>query len=233
MVMRTFAHAFLEWIESLRFPEPIPHRVEVLDPYRDKQVRRVVRAFAQRYYADFRPRIGVFGINPGRFGGGVTGLMFTDPVALREDCGIPNDLGTRRELSATFVYRTIAAFGGPAVFFSQFYLSALSPLGFVQDGKNFNFYDDPVLNEVALPLIVHSIHQQLTFPLRREVAIILGSGQLRAVAERLNAVHEFFDTLLFLEHPRFVAQYRRKQLDDYVERYVRTYHEALSICGER
>lgn len=109
--MRTFADAFLRWYESLRFPEPVPEGIEVLDPRGDERVRRAVRAFAERYYRDRNPRIGVFGINPGRFGAGVTGIIFTDPVALREECGIPNDLGERRELSGTFVYRTIAAFG--------------------------------------------------------------------------------------------------------------------------
>ncbi|KXB98662.1 MAG: hypothetical protein AA908_04595 [Chlorobi bacterium NICIL-2] len=229
--MRTFADAFLHWYESLRFPEPVPEGIEVLDPRGDERVRRAVRAFARRYYGDRNPRIGVFGINPGRFGAGVTGIIFTDPVALRHECGIPNDLGERRELSGTFVYRTIAAFGGPEAFYARFYLSALSPLGFVRNGKNLNFYDDSALEAAAREFIVESLRAQKAFPLRREVAIILGSGKLRTIAEQLNALHRFFDRLLFLEHPRYVAQYRRREMDHYVERYVRTYHEALTICG--
>lgn len=229
--MRSFAEAFLMWYESLRFPEPLPKGIVLLDPRCDERVRQAVRAFAKRFYDDRNPRIGVFGINPGRFGAGVTGIIFTDPVALREVCGIPNDLGERRELSGTFVYRTIAAFGGPDAFFARFYLSALSPLGYVRSGKNLNFYDDPALEVAARGFIVESLRMQKTFPLRHEVAIILGSGKLRTIAQELNTEYGFFDRLLYVEHPRFVAQYRRRQIDGYVERYVRTYHEALTICG--
>ncbi len=231
--MRTFADAFVEWYDTLRFPEPLPNGIELLDPRQDERVRAVIRAFAERYYRDRNPRIGVFGINPGRFGAGVTGIVFTDPVALRHECGIPNNLGERRELSGTFVYRTIAAFGGPEAFYARFYLSALSPLGFVRNGKNLNFYDDSALEAAAREFIVESLRAQIAFPLRREVAIILGTGRLRTIAAQLNAEQRFFDRLLFLEHPRFVAQYRRREIDRYVERYVRTYYDALTICGMR
>lgn len=189
-----------------------------------------VSEFARRFYNDSNPRIGVFGINPGRFGGGMTGLSFTDPYALRHDCCIEHQLGQQRELSATFVYRTIAAYGGTESFFRNFYLSALSPLGFVRDGKNLNFYDDPALEHATIPFIVQSLREQLQFPLYREIAIILGSGKLRAITVRLNHEYSFFDQLIFIEHPRYVMQYRRRWIDSYVEQYVRTYREALAIC---
>ncbi|OGG73047.1 hypothetical protein A3A38_01075 [Candidatus Kaiserbacteria bacterium RIFCSPLOWO2_01_FULL_53_17] len=37
----------------------------------------------------------------------------------------------------------------------------------------------------------------------------------------------FFDTILALEHPRFVMQYRRKQLQEYVKKYIDTFARAL------
>ncbi len=33
----------------------------------------------------------ILGINPGRFGGGITGIPFTDPIRLQNICGIEND----------------------------------------------------------------------------------------------------------------------------------------------
>jgi hypothetical protein len=231
LVMRTFGDAFLQWLETLRFPAPLPDGVEVLDPYREPAVRDVVAAFARRYYDDTAPRIGIFGINPGRFGAGTTGLSFTDPYALAKLCGIPHSLGNGRELSATFVYETIAAFGGVERFYRCFYMSALVPLGLVRGGRNLNFYDDPRVERVAVPFIVETLWQQIAFPLHRQVAIVLGSGKLRRIAEQLNAEHRFFERLIVLEHPRFVMQYRRRRLAEYVERYVRAYHDALTLCG--
>lgn len=228
--MATFGEAFLAWVHRLHFPSALPQGVDLLDPYKHPTVMDAVREFAHRFYSDYNRRIGVFGINPGRFGGGLTGLSFTDPYALWHDCRVEHQLGQQRELSATFVYKTIAAYGGAEVFFRNFYLSALSPLGFVRNGKNLNFYDDPVLERVTIPFIVQSLREQFQFPLCREVAIILGSGKLRLIAARLNQEYGFFNHLMFVEHPRYIMQYRRRWLGDYVERYVRAYRQALALC---
>ena len=59
------------------------------------------------------------GINPGRFGGGLTGISFTDPVALKKYCGIDNQLRNKEELSSKFVYEVINHFGGVNKFFSK------------------------------------------------------------------------------------------------------------------
>ncbi|MCS7302957.1 MAG: DUF4918 family protein [Bacteroidota bacterium] len=229
--MKTFGQAYLEWVRNLRFPASVPCGITVLEPYRNSAVLSAISRFCAKYYDDPHPRIGIFGINPGRFGAGITGLSFTDPHALRFYCGIEHTLGNGRELSATFVYQTIDAFGGVKKFFRLFYLSALSPLGFARDGKNLNFYDEPALERVVLPFIVQSLREQCDFPLYRHIAIVFGSGTVRRIAERLNSEHRFFEDLLFVEHPRFIMQYRRRRLSEYITRYVQTYHEALKRCG--
>ena len=73
-----------------------------MNPYRDPRVRSYVTSFFRSFYSDTEPRTFVFGINPGRFGGGRTGVMFTDPVALEISCGIANDLEKRRESHSEF-----------------------------------------------------------------------------------------------------------------------------------
>lgn len=107
-----------------------------MNPYRNPEVRQYVKRFLQRYYSDNRRRIAVFGINPGRFGAGITGITFTDPVALETLCGILNDLPKKREPSSVFVYAFAERFGGPAKLFRDFFLTAVSPLGFTKDGRN-------------------------------------------------------------------------------------------------
>ena len=79
--------------------------------------------FYEKYYNDNNERYAFFGINPGRFGGGVTGIPFTDPIRLEKICGIPNDFEKKQELSSVFIYDMIDAFGGAAKFYKRFYIS--------------------------------------------------------------------------------------------------------------
>ena len=122
--------------------------IELLNPYESEEVKIIVRKFYKKFYSDYGKRIFVFGINPGRFGGGLTGLSFTDPVALRENCVIKNELGLRKELSSKFIYKVVDAFGGTKKFFSKVYLTALYPFAITRGGKNYNYYDDKSLAEI-------------------------------------------------------------------------------------
>ena len=194
-----------------------------MHPYRDPRVRGYVESFFRAFYADTAPRIFVFGINPGRFGGGRTGIMFTDPVALEVCCGIPNDLEKRREISSEFIYDFIGECGGVKDFYGQFFLTAVSPLGFVREGLNFNYYDDPRLLKRLKPYIVRTMQQQLAFGARREAAIVLGAGENYRFLAVLNDKYQFFDRLLALDHPRFIMQYRRKRLAEYRRKYVEAF----------
>jgi len=68
-------------------------------PYKDEEVKRVTGVFFKKYYNDRKHRTLILGINPGRFGAGVTGLTFTDPIRLEAECGIPNKFDKKQELS--------------------------------------------------------------------------------------------------------------------------------------
>src|SRR5689334_24089935 len=109
---------------SLRAPR-VPTGIHVMNPYRTAPVKRYTAAFLDKFYNDNEPRSLIFGINPGRFGAGITGITFTDPIALADFCGIPNHLPRRRELSSVFIYDVIAAYGGVGKFYSRFLLSAM------------------------------------------------------------------------------------------------------------
>jgi hypothetical protein len=222
----TFADRAYAFYSTLRAPK-VPRGVEVMNPYRDRRVLQYVRAFLDRFYADDRERTLILGINPGRFGAGVTGVTFTDPVALSDFCGIENHLGRRRDLSSVFVFDVIQHLGGPVRFFSQFFLSAICPLGFTKGGINMNYYDEAGLAKAVTPFIVRTLRQQIALGARRDVAVVLGRGTNLRFIQRLNDEHGFFDELRGLDHPRFIMQYRRKR----VAEYLRTYEQTLTASA--
>lgn len=222
MPASTFASRTARFYEGLA-PPRMPRGIGIMNPYADPQVRRYVRAFLRKYFADSEKRVLVFGINPGRFGAGITGVTFTDPVALADYCGIPNAFPRRRELSSIFVYEFIARMGGSAAFYRRFFLTAVSPLGFTREGRNLNYYDDPVLERRVTPFIVSTLEQQLALGARRDRAIVLGIGKNFQFLERLNAQHGFFEKLQPLEHPRPIMQYRRRRLESYLAKYAQVF----------
>ncbi|MGH9201617.1 MAG: uracil-DNA glycosylase family protein, partial [Vicinamibacterales bacterium] len=189
-----------------------------LYPYRDPAVMQVTSAFYRKFFDDSRQRVFLIGINPGRFGAGTTGVPFTDPMSL-ERIGIDNPFPKRRELSAVFIETLIEHLGGLNEFYKSFFITAASPIGFTKGGRNYNYYDDPKLLAAVRPFIVKSLRAQLSFGARRDVAIVLGTGRNFEFLSRLNAEHRFFDNLLVVEHPRFIMQYRRPRMADYLDKY--------------
>jgi hypothetical protein len=221
----TFAERAYAFYTSLE-PPTVPRGVHIMNPYADMKALGYVRVFLERFFSDNRERVLVLGINPGRFGAGITGITFTDPVALADFCGIENDLPRRREPSSIFVYRLIDQLGGPRAFYDRFFLTAVSPLGFTRDGKNLNYYDEPALTRAVTPFIVRTMEQQLALGSRRDRAIVFGRGQNYAYLERLNAERRWFDALEPIDHPRSIVQYKRKQMDAYANRYAELFDAA-------
>lgn len=205
---------------SLRAPR-VPRGIHVMNPYRTAPVKRYTTAFLEKFFDDNEPRTLIFGINPGRFGAGITGITFTDPLALADFCGIANHLPRRRELSSVFIYDVIAAFGGVGEFYGRFLLTAMCPLGFTRKGVNLNYYDVKTLEKAVTPFIVRSIEAHITIGGRRDRAIILGNGENARYLRALNAQHRFFSEIVALEHPRFILQYRRKRVAEFIEKYLR------------
>jgi hypothetical protein len=224
----TFGSRVFHFYTRLACPK-LPAGIRVMNPYEDARVRGYVRSFLRTFFADNDERVLVFGINPGRFGGGLTGIMFTDPVALSEECGIENELPRERELSSRFVYAFIDRFGGPRAFYRRFFLTAVCPLGFVRDGNNYNYYDDPQLLRAVTPFITSATERQLALGGRRDHAIVLGMGENTRFVERLNEERGFFRNIHALEHPRYIMQYRRRQLD----RYLAKYEEVFALARKR
>lgn len=216
-----FADQVIAFTRNLRPPDiALPPGFAWLFPYKQAETIQALTAFYQKYYSNDQQRVFLFGINPGRFGAGITGVPFTDPIRLKTECGIENDFPKKPELSAQFVWQFINAYGGAAAFCPNFYITSLSPLGFVKDGININYYDDRQLLRAVEPFMVWNLRTQLAFGARREAAICLGEGQNFKFFQKLNSMHGFFREIIPLPHPRWVMQYRRKKVDEFIGRYV-------------
>ncbi len=215
-----FSDQILTFYSQLKINVTLPEGVEVLRPYQDQQAKALCQEFYAKYYSDSNKRFLILGINPGRHGGGVTGIPFTDPMKLEKYCGIPNTLTKKSELSADFIYTMIDGFGGVENFYKKFYISAVSPLGFIKDGKNLNYYDIKELQEVLKNFIVECLSVQLGFGIDTTTCFCLGEGENYKYLKRLNDELKIFNTIVPLPHPRFIMQYRRKQVQHFVDVYV-------------
>lgn len=218
--MTYFCDKILNFYANVQINVKLPEGVDVMNPYGRDEVIEVVTTFYQKYYADTKHRTLILGINPGRFGAGITGIPFTDPVRLEDECKIKNSFDHKPELSSIFIYQMINAFGSIEAFYKQFYISSISPLGFIKDGKNMNYYDSKALQNVLYDFILESIQKQLYFGINREVCYSLGQGKNYKYLLALNKEHHFFKKVIPLAHPRYILQYKRKFVDDYLKSFL-------------
>jgi len=217
----TFSKKAINFFTNLKSPQDLPGNIKVLNPYKDEEVKKIVNDFYNHFFNDNNERVFILGINPGRFGGGVTGIPFTDPIVLEEYCGIKNSLNKKAELSSKFVYSFINEFGGVKKFYSQFFISAIYPLALLSDGKNYNYYDSKELYQHLKQYLISSLQNQINFGARKDIVICLGKKNF-SYLNQLNKEINYFENITILEHPRFIMQYRLKKKDQYIQKYIDT-----------
>ena len=215
-----FSQNVLSFFKSLHFPVNLPAGIEVMTPFSNAATMQTCASFYKKYYGDTGLRRMIIGINPGRFGGGVTGIPFTDPIRLQNDCGIDNPWPQKQELSSVFIYEMIHAFGGMAHFYRQFYITSVSPLGFTRAGKNLNYYDDKTLQQSIKPFVIDCLNKQFQFGIDCSTAFCLGDGKNFAYLDALNREQSFFDRIIPLPHPRFIMQYKLESKQAYIDTYL-------------
>lgn len=216
----TFAEKVLSYYSILDLTAPLPQGIQVMNPYKDEYTYAICTSFYNKFYNDTHPRIFIAGINPGRLGGGLTGIPFTDPVKLERECQISNTLQKKTELSADFIYQVIAAYGGADKFYARYFFGAVCPLGFTKDDKNLNYYDDKTLQKNVFPFICESLENQISLGLSTDVCYCLGEGKNFEFFQKINNEYAFFKKIIPLPHPRFIMQYRRKKLQDFITLYT-------------
>lgn len=217
--MQTLAQQLIHFYQQLT-PPPVPPEIDILHPQPNREVMDIVKQFFEKFYTDNRPRKLMLGINPGRFGAGITGINFTAPRQLKENCGIDHPWGNTTELSAEFIYEMITQYGGPKKFYSDYFIGAMSPLGFVKHGKNINYYDDKNLQQAVTSFITETIQQQIQMGFATDICICIGGEKNYKFLISLNEQHGFFKKITALPHPRFIMQYRRKRKQDYVKQWL-------------
>lgn len=216
--MESFGEKVLSFYQSISSVPDVPAKVDVLYPHLDSDAWNAMEQFYRKFYHDNNQRTFLIGINPGRFGAGITGIPFTDPIRLKKCCGIDNDFNMKPELSSRFIYKMIDAFGGVEEFYKTCYITSVSPLGFTSNGKNLNYYDLKEIQQVWESFMVRSLQQQISFG-ARPTAFSLGQGKNQKYLEYLNQKYDLFEEVIPLPHPRWVMQYRLKRVDEFVQAY--------------
>lgn len=210
----------ISFYKSLTPPKKLPAGIDILFPQKNGEVLELVSTFLKKFYSGKSKRRIILGINPGRFGAGITGINFTAPKQLRENCKINHPFKQSSELSAEFIYEVIESFGGSKKFYAGWFIGAVCPLGFIKDGKNINYYDDKKLQEAVTPFIIENINKQLSFGLKTDYCICIGGEKNFKFLSHHNIEHKWFKKIIPLPHPRFILQYRRQQKDAYVRQYL-------------
>ncbi|MBL1215800.1 MAG: DUF4918 family protein [Ignavibacteriae bacterium] len=218
----------LSFYQTLKFDKSLlPSQVEVMNPYFDNSglLKESIKKFYQKFYNDNEQRKIILGINPGRHGAGVTGIPFTDTKRLNSECGIIFKKGSTHEPSSVFVYDMIKAYGGVNKFYKDFYISSVSPLGFVKvDNKgketNFNYYDQTEFMENIKPFVLDCLRKQLDFGIQTKECYCLGNGDNFNYLNILNSEYSIFESIIPLAHPRYIQQYKSKNRDQYISEYI-------------
>jgi len=230
----SFADQIIRFNEQLVYTgDPLPQGIRIMNPFRESdQAMTISDAFYRKYYNDGNKRHLILGINPGRFGAGLTGIPFTDTKRLVSECHIPYDGKISHEPSSVFVYEMIDAFGGAEAFYSKFYINSLCPLGFtiVDDKgkeKNYNYYDSPALQKAVAGYIIENIRTQISLGVETDVCFCFGTGKNESFLRRLNNEHNFFGKIVALEHPRFIMQYKAKSKEVYIDKYLSAFHSVI------
>jgi hypothetical protein len=223
----TFADKVIRFNQQLTYTGyPLPPGVRIMNPFEEhEQTLKIADIFYQKYYNDDGPRHIILGINPGRFGGGLTGIPFTDPKRLMTECHIQYEGKFTHEPSSVFVYEVINAYGGAEAFYKRFYINSLCPLGFtIADAKgkekNYNYYDSKELVTAVTGYIIDNIKKQIALGVSTDICFCFGTGKNENFLRKLNNEHHFFKTIIALEHPRFIMQYKTPGKQFYIDKYL-------------
>lgn len=198
----------------------------LVSPIGDARRRASFESFCRKFYSDNNERVFCLGINPSRVRDTSTGVPYTDGYALENICKIPNDFNKSRELSAIFFNLSIEKFGGAEKFYATFYPGATFPLSILNAKKYCNYYDSTVPNSVR-DMIPNILEKQCEIGSNGKL-IIIGSGENSKILQKLNSTMKLFNWVKVLEHPRYIMQYKSKDFDFYLEKYIETFREAIA-----
>ena len=221
---KTFAERVVQFNENLKYLGNLPDGFQVLNPYLDNpETMIVMQKFYHKYYNDSNQRKFLIGINPSRHGAGVTGVPFTDTKRLESVCGIKMESAHTHEISSVFIYDMIAEYGGAEEFYRDIYINSPFPLAIVRKSKgswiNANYYDDKELFNDVKDFMIDSLKKHISLNLDVSEVFILGKKNAEFIS-KLNQDANLFEKMTVLEHPRYIQQYKSKEKDLYIDKYI-------------
>ncbi len=223
-MVKNIGEKVVEFNKKLQYLGNLPEEFDVLNPFFDNpETIDVMTNFYQRFYNDDNQRKFIIGINPSRHGAGVTGVPFTDTKRLESICGIDMKSAHTHEISSVFLYSVIEQFGGPEEFYKEFYINSPFPLAIIRKtlrgGLNANYYDDKNLFEAVKPFMIQSLKDHISLGLDTSEVFILGKKNATFI-DKINSQEHFFNKLTVLEHPRYIQQYKSKEKQLYIDKYL-------------
>lgn len=222
---KTFADKVIDFNSQLYYSGKLQNGFQVMNPYFDNpETMEVMQQFYHKYYNDSKQRRFIIGINPSRNGAGVTGVPFTDTKRLESACGIKMQSAHTHEISSVFMYDLIAEYGGAEEFYKHFYINSPFPLAIIRQAKNgkwlnANYYDDPVLFEMTKDFMIESLKKHISLGLDTSEVFVLGKKNVNFI-QKLNKEAKLFDSIKTLEHPRYIQQYKLKEKQHYIDKYI-------------
>jgi len=221
---KTFAEQVVEFNQNLKYDGNIPNDFEVLNPYLDNpETLEVMQQFYHKFYDDSNKRKFIIGINPSRHGAGVTGVPFTDTKRLESVCGIKMQSAYTHEISSVFMYDMIAEYGGAEEFYRDIYINSPFPLAIVRKSKgsriNANYYDDKELFNDVKDFMIDSLEKHISLNLDTSEVFVLGKKNADFIS-KLNKEALLFDKMTVLEHPRYIQQYKSREKQWYIDKYI-------------
>jgi len=223
-MVENFDEKVIDFNLNLNYSCLLPDGFRVLNPYLDNpETLEVMKKFYHRYYNDSAIRKFIIGINPSRHGAGVTGIPFTDTKHLKDICGIEMKSAYTHEISSVFMYDMIAAFGGADIFYQNFYINSPFPLAIIRKKENkwinANYYNDKTLFEMVKDFMIDSLKKHIRLGIDTSKVFVLGKKNADFI-QKLNREAKLFEELKILEHPRYIQQYKSKEKQLYIDKYI-------------
>ena len=229
-MIKTLADKIINFNRKLQYTGTLPDGFQVMNPYLDnEETMEVMKKFYYQFYNDNQQRKFIIGINPSRHGAGVTGVPFTDTKRLDTVCGIKMQSAYTHEVSSVFLYDMIQEYGGAQKFYNTFYINSPFPLAIIRYSKtgkwlNANYYDDNALFEMVKDFMITSLKKHIQLGLDTNEVFVLGKKNASYISA-LNKEAKLFNKMTVLEHPRFIQQYKSKEKQFYIDKYIMAFQK--------
>jgi hypothetical protein len=88
---------------------------------------------------------------------------------------------------------------------------------------NFNYYDRTSFAKALAPYLLEQIRAQIELAGKNERIIVFGTGKNLKFLTQLNKEFHFTPELVALEHPRYIMQYKYRDRDTYIAKYLEAF----------